>query len=129
MSYQINQDDVNKIVVDGEYLHYSIPIPPPPRGCTTGALIRHIWKLYEFAYFVAHVLPDHVKRPLDITVIPEKFDPNELIEAKYLGIITKYRPKNFLTDLETKYAMRDKIVFDVFDEFFNEFKNQEELKW
>lgn len=114
MNYQINQDDLNKLVVDGEYIHYSIPIPPAPRGCSTGALIRHIWKLCEFAHFVVHVLPDHAHRPLDITVIPEKFDPNELIESKYLGIITKYRPTNFLTDLEVQYARRDKIAFDDF---------------
>lgn len=73
MSYQINQNDVNKLVFDGEYVHYSIPVPPIPRGCTTYALVRHFWKVYEFANFVTHVLPDHVNCPLDITVTPRRF--------------------------------------------------------
>ena len=70
MSYQINEDDENKLVVDGEYIHYSMPVQPIPRGHTTYALVRHFWKLCEFAHFVVHVLPDHVNRPFDITVIP-----------------------------------------------------------
>lgn len=68
MSYQINRNDIN----------YNIPIPPAPRACTTYTLMRYFWKTIEFVNFVVHVLPDHVNRPLDITVIPEKFNPNEL---------------------------------------------------
>lgn len=60
------------------YQNYSIPVPPIPRACTTYALVRHFWKVYEFANFVTHVLPDHVHRPLDITVTPNRFDPNEI---------------------------------------------------
>lgn len=114
MSYQINQDDKNKLVVDGEHVHYSIPVPPIPRAHTTYALVRHFWKVCEFAHFVVHVLPDHVNRPLDITVIPKKFDYNEIEEGKFFGIISKYRPKNFLTDLEIQYARADRIIFDEF---------------
>lgn len=73
MSYQINEDYMNKLVIDGEYIHYSMPVPQIPRVCTTYTLVRHLWKWYEFAHFVVHVLPDHVNRPLDITVIPKKF--------------------------------------------------------
>lgn len=122
MGYQINHNDVNKLVFEGEHVHYSIPIPPVPRACTTYTLVRYFWKMCEFAHFVTHVLPDHVHRPLDITVIPEKFDPNEIEEGKFLGIITKYRPKNFLTNLEVLYDKRDII----FDEFFDNIKSQED---
>lgn len=114
MSYQINEDDTNKLVIDGEYIHYSIPVPPIPRACTTYTLVRHLWRWYEFAHFVVHALPDHVNRPLDITVVSEKFDPNEIEEGKFFGIISKYRPKNFLTDLEVQYARADRIIFDEF---------------
>ena len=99
MSYQINQDDENKLVVDGEYVHCSIPLPPIPRTCTTYTLVRYFWKMCELAHFVKHVLPDHVNRPLDITVMPKKFYPNEIEEGKFFGIISKYRPKNFLTEI------------------------------
>lgn len=68
-----NEDDMNKLVMDGEYIHYSIPVPPIPRACTTYTLVRHFWKMCEFANYVVHVLPDHVNRPLDITVTPKKF--------------------------------------------------------
>lgn len=78
MSYQINQNDTNKLVFDGEYMHYSIPVPPIPRACTTYTMVRNFLEWYEFVNFVTHVLPDHVDRPLDITVIPNKFDPNEI---------------------------------------------------
>lgn len=96
------------------YQNYRIPVPPIPRACTTYTLVRHLWRWYEFAHFVVHALPDHVNRPLDITVIPKKFDDNEIEEGKFLGIITKYRPKNFLTDLEVQYARTDRIIFDEF---------------
>ena len=114
MSYQINENDENKLIVDGEYIHYSMPFLPPPRGCTTYALVRHFWKMCEFAHFVVHVLNDHVNRPLDVTATPKKFS---------------YRPKNFLTDLEVQYAKRDPIwgvraghVF--FDEFNYDLKGE-----
>lgn len=74
MSYQINEDDMNKLVIDGEYIHYSIPIPPIPRACTTYAMVRHFWKACEFAHFVVHVLHDHVNRPLDITVVSKNIN-------------------------------------------------------
>lgn len=96
------------------YQNYSIPIPLIPRVCTTYTLVRYFWKMCELAHFVKHVLPDHVNRPLDITVIPKKFDPNEIKEGKFFGIISKYRPKNFLTDLEVQYARADRIIFDEF---------------
>lgn len=130
MSYQINHDDMNKLVIDGEYVHYSIPVPPAPRACTTYALVRHFWKILEFANFVKRVLPDHVNRPLEIALMPEKFDPNEVIEAKFLGIITKYRPKNFLYDLKVQHAKNDSIIgmgtwCTIYDEFVNELKKEE----
>lgn len=50
------------------YQNYSIPLPPIPRACTTYTLVRHLWKWYEFAHFVAHALPDHVNRPLDLNI-------------------------------------------------------------
>lgn len=74
MSYQINEDDTNKLVIDGEYIHYSIPVPPLPRAHTTYALVRHFWKMYEFVHFVKRVLPDHVNRPLDITVVSKNIN-------------------------------------------------------
>lgn len=74
MSYQINLNDINKLVFDGEYVHYSIPVPPAPRACTTYALVRHFWYMHEFVHFVTHVLPDHVNRPLDITVVPKNIN-------------------------------------------------------
>ena len=118
MSYQINQDDENKLVVDGEYVHYSIPVPPIPRACTTYTLVRHLWKWYEFAHFVVHALPDHVNRPLDITMIPKKFDPNEIEEGK------------FLTDFEIKsnsiFGMSARHV--VYDEFIDDLKKAMEEK-
>lgn len=130
MSYQINEDDMNKLVVDGEYVHYSIPVPPIPRACTTYALVRHFWKMCEFAHFVTHALPDHVNRPLDITVIPKKFDPNEIEEGKFFGVISKYRPKNFLTDFEIKsnsiFGMSACHVF--YDEFIDDLKKAMEVK-
>lgn len=106
MSYQINIDDENKLVFDGEYVHCSIPVTPIPRGSTTYALVRHFWKMCEFAHFVVHVLNDHVNRPLEIAVIPKKFEPN-------------YSPKNFLTDFEVKTSSvfgmsADRIIFDEF---------------
>jgi len=107
MSYQFNLNDRNKLVYDGDYVHYSIPVPAIPRVCTTGALIRHFWKIIEFVNFVKRVLPDHVHRPLETRVIPDKFDTNEILESKFLGIISKYRPKNFLTDLEVQYIKND----------------------
>ncbi len=122
MSYQINRDDTNKLVFDGEYAHYSIPVPPIPRVCTTYTLLRYFWKTCELAHYVKHVLPDHVHRPMDITVIPKKFNPNEIEEGKFLGIITKYRPKNFVHDLKVLHSKRDII----FDEYINAIKNQED---
>lgn len=50
------------------YQNYSIPLPPIPRACTTYTLVRHLWKMYEFAHFVVHALPDHVNRPLDLNI-------------------------------------------------------------
>ena len=70
----MNLNDTNKLVIDGEYIHYSIPVPQIPRACTTYALVRHFWKMCEFAHFVKRVLPDHVNRPLDITVISKNIN-------------------------------------------------------
>lgn len=74
MNYQINQNDTNKLVFEGGHVHYSILIPLILRVCTTYALVRHFWKACEFVNFVTHVLPDHVNRPLDITVVSKNIN-------------------------------------------------------
>lgn len=56
------------------YQNYNIPVPPIPRVCTTYTLVRHLWKMYGLAHFVKYVLPDHVNRPLDITVTPKNIN-------------------------------------------------------
>ena len=108
MGYQFNLDDRNKLVFDGDYVHYSIPVPAIPRACKTSALIRHFWKMIEFANFVKHVLPDHVHRPMEIKTVPDKFDVNDLFKARAFDEqLFRYRTPNYLTDLEVQYIMND----------------------